>query len=266
MYWKSQCLLKLIQRPERWLQHNYACTYISRRFKRAARYFFFFLFFFCWKMKRFCPLEKRQERREEQINGKKRRAKDTRCENRHLAAEVGVCIPTGSEIPKGFAPASPPVSSAHADGDCKRTRWKRNAPLTSDAPNAIRTTLRRNISQIGVECLAVGAILLASRGRCGSRFTRAYVCIFLNKKSKVVRRWRRMEKEKERERTTSFLTESNSLILSNKKKRTRGKDRQCHRRDDFLKRSICSVRDNGGGIIIGEVVSIIHRLCARIHS
>lgn len=73
--------------------------------------------------------------------------------------EVGVCIPAGSEIPKGsFPPPPPPPPSPlpppapapspapspappRADGDCKRTRWSEMAPLTSDAPNAIRTTL-----------------------------------------------------------------------------------------------------------------------------
>lgn len=62
--------------------------------------------------------------------------------------EVEVCIPAGSEIPKGsFPPPLPPPAPApspappRADGDCKRTRWSEMAPLTSDAPNAIRTTL-----------------------------------------------------------------------------------------------------------------------------
>lgn len=71
-------------------------------------------------------------------------------------------------LPPPPLPLLPPPRLPRADGDCKRTWWSEMAPLISDAPNAIRTTLSRNISQIGVECLAQQAskrMKFASQGR-----------------------------------------------------------------------------------------------------
>lgn len=109
-----------------------------------------------------------------QINGKKRQRKTLVLWESASASETGVYIPTGSEIPKGSSSSlASPRTSTRADGDRRRTRWSENAPLTSDAPNAIRTThsLPRNISQIGVECLAANNFTRSTRP---SRFTRAY--------------------------------------------------------------------------------------------
>lgn len=116
------------------LQHNYACAYISRRFKPCVWYF--------------SGNETISSAAATgQINGKERRQKTFVVRIGHLAARSGSLHSAGIRDTKDFSPPPPPR-------DCKRTRKGRNAPLTSDAPNAIRTTLTRNISQIGVECLA----------------------------------------------------------------------------------------------------------------
>lgn len=91
-------------------------------------------------------------------------AKDTRCE-RIGTWQRGRSLHSGRirDTKRVFSPTAAAAATTSSsfylcctDGDCKRTRRSEMAPLTSDAPNAIRTTLSRNISQIGVKRLAAG--------------------------------------------------------------------------------------------------------------
>lgn len=95
-------------------------------------------------------------------------AKDIRCEKWAPGSEVAGEFAFRRD--QRYQKDSSPSPSLLAATSARRRRLQkdtteRNAPLTSDAPNAIRTTLSRNISQIGVECLATSNFVRSERTR-----------------------------------------------------------------------------------------------------